>query len=147
MHHEGKFEVKASQEKVWSFLMDPQSIGNCVPGVESIEVIDKTKFKSSVKTGIGPIKSIFKFSFEIKDVNPITHAKLEGRGSGSGSYIDLVTSFDLVANGESETVLNWTADSSISGMIASIGLKFVEGAAKSNIQQIFKNLKNKLEQY
>ena len=34
MHFEGSVPIKASREKVWAFVIDPEQVGQCGPGVE-----------------------------------------------------------------------------------------------------------------
>src|SRR5207249_4897961 len=34
------FEVEAPVERVWAFLSDMRKVGSCVPGVQSVEVLD-----------------------------------------------------------------------------------------------------------
>ena len=59
MHFEGSVPIKASRDKVWAFVIDPEQVGQCGPGVESIEVIDDTHFKATAKVGIGFISARF----------------------------------------------------------------------------------------
>ena len=35
MHFEGSVPIKASREKVWAFVIDPEQVGQCGPGVEN----------------------------------------------------------------------------------------------------------------
>ena len=53
MHFEGTVDIAAPRERVWAFVIDPNQVGQCGPGVESIEVIDDTHFKATAKVGIG----------------------------------------------------------------------------------------------
>ena len=59
MHFEGSVPIKASREKVWAFVIDPDQVGQCGPGVEKIEVVDATHFKATAKVGIGFISARF----------------------------------------------------------------------------------------
>ena len=42
----GTEEIAAPRQKVWDFLMDPNQVGSCGPGVQSIEVLDDDHFKA-----------------------------------------------------------------------------------------------------
>ena len=55
MRLEGSVPINASREKVWAFVIDPEQVGQCGPGVEKIEVIDATHFKAVAKVGIGRV--------------------------------------------------------------------------------------------
>ena len=49
----GTVQIAAPRDRVWAFLMDPNQVGSCGPGVESIEVIDADHFKAKAKVGVG----------------------------------------------------------------------------------------------
>ena len=53
MQFNGTEEIAASRAKVWRFLMDPQQVGSCGPGVQSIEVVDADHFNARAKVGVG----------------------------------------------------------------------------------------------
>ena len=53
MQFKGSVPIDAPRERVWAFLMDPQQVGSCGPGVASIEVIDADHFKAVAKVGVG----------------------------------------------------------------------------------------------
>ena len=46
MKFEGTVQIATARDKAWAFLMDPDQVGSCGPGVESIDVIDETHFKA-----------------------------------------------------------------------------------------------------
>jgi carbon monoxide dehydrogenase subunit G len=41
---EGKLTVKAPIQKLWDMLLDPTTLGSCLPGAEKIEKIDETTY-------------------------------------------------------------------------------------------------------
>ena len=47
MHFEGTVQINAPRDRVWAFVIDPNQVGQCGPGVETIDVIDATHFKAS----------------------------------------------------------------------------------------------------
>ena len=59
MQFSGTVEIAAPRDRVWSFLMDPNEVGSCGPGVETIEVIDEDHFKAKAKVGVGFISARF----------------------------------------------------------------------------------------
>ena len=59
MHFEGTVEIAAPRDRVWAFVIDPSQVGQCGPGVESIEVADATHFKATAKVGVGFISARF----------------------------------------------------------------------------------------
>ena len=79
MHFEGSVPIKASREKVWAFVIDPDQVGQCGPGVEKIEVIDDTHFKATAKVGIGFISARFNVEHDVR------RARRPGQGGHQGA--------------------------------------------------------------
>jgi carbon monoxide dehydrogenase subunit G len=145
MKFEGTFNVKASPDKVFNFLLDPNAIAKCLPDVQNIDVQGPDKFRARVKAGVGFIKGTFDFQFTILDKQPPSHAKLAGHGTGTGSAIDLDTIFDLKPSSEGGTEMKWVTDAKVSGLIAGVGSRLIDSAASKVITQLFDSLKKELE--
>ncbi len=47
--------INAPIDRAWDFLMDIPAVSKCVPGVESIEEIDKDNYVGALKVRVGPI--------------------------------------------------------------------------------------------
>ena len=62
MKFNGTVDINAPRDRVWAFLMDPDQVGPCGPGVESIEVVDADHFTARAKVGIGFISARFNIS-------------------------------------------------------------------------------------
>ena len=68
MHFEGTVQINAPRDRVWAFVIDPNQVGQCGPGVESIEVIDDSHFKATAKVGVGFISARFIVNMEFVDL-------------------------------------------------------------------------------
>ena len=87
MHFEGVFNVKAPREKVFSVLMDPKQVSQCMPGLQSLEVRSPDDYTAVVRAGVSFIKGDFAMHFTVVEKNPPAHAKLMARGTGIGSAL------------------------------------------------------------
>jgi carbon monoxide dehydrogenase subunit G len=146
MHFEGTVAIEASREKTWAFLMDPNQVGSCGPGVESIEVIDETHFRARAKVGIGFISARFLMQMELAELEPPSKATILAHGQAPGSAVD-ATAHMTLRDGDvaGSTVMDWAADVNISGTLASVGARLIEGTANKMIGQTFACIKTKLE--
>jgi uncharacterized protein len=145
MHFEGTVEIAAPRDRVWTFVMDPNQVGQCGPGVESIEVIDDTHFKATAKVGIGFISSRFVVNMEFAEVTPPDAATIKAHGQAPGSAVD-ATALMRLSDGDADgTKMDWSADVNISGTLASVGARLIEGTANKMIGQTFDCMKSKLE--
>ena len=95
MHFEGSVQINASRDKVWAFLIDPNQVGSCGPGVESIEVIDDTHFKATAKVGVGFISARFVVNMELVDLEPPDQANIKAHGQAPGSAVDATATMRL----------------------------------------------------
>jgi len=145
MHFEGSVPIKASREKVWAFVIDPEQVGQCGPGVESIEVIDASHFKATAKVGIGFISARFVVNMEFAELDAPDRALIKAHGQAPGSAVDANASMALSDDGSGGTVMDWVADVNLSGTLASVGARLIDGTANKMIGQTFDCMKTKLE--
>ena len=145
MHFEGTVQIDAPRDKVWAFVMDPNQVGQCGPGVETIEVIDDTHFKAAAKVGVGFISARFVVNMEFAEVTPPDAATIKAHGQAPGSAVDAAAQMRLSDGEGGGTTMDWSADVTISGTLASVGARMIEGTADKMIGQTFDCMKSKLE--
>ena len=145
MKFQGTEEIKAPRDRVWAFLMDPNEVGSCGPGVESIEVIDETHFRAKAKVGIGFISAKFNVDMEFAELTPPEAATIRAHGQAPGSAVDATAQMRLSDGADGGTVMDWEADVNIAGTLASVGARLIEGTANKMIGQTFECMKSKLE--
>ena len=117
MRFEGTVEIAAPRDRVWAFVIDPNQVGPCGPGVESIEVIDATHFNAIAKVGIGFISARFNVDMEIAERDEPSRAVIKARGQAPGSVVDATATMAL-SDGAAGTTMDWSADVNIGGTIA-----------------------------
>jgi carbon monoxide dehydrogenase subunit G len=142
---EGTVEIGAPRERVWAFLMDPNQVGPCGPGVESVEVVDESHFRAKAKVGIGFISARFSVAMEIAERDEPNRAVIKARGQAPGSVVDASATMALRDGTAGGTVMDWNADVLIGGTIASVGARLIEGTANKMIAQTFDCIRAKLE--
>jgi len=141
----GTVEIRAPREKVFAFLDDPQQVGSCGPGVESIEIVDATHFVARAKVGVGFISARFRIDAEVTERIVPERSVIKVRGQAPGSAVDALATMSLRDGAEGVTIMDWTATVTISGTIASVGARMIQGTADKMIGQTFTCIKAKLE--
>jgi carbon monoxide dehydrogenase subunit G len=145
LHFEGTQQIKAPIERVWQFVLDPNKVAECAPGFKSMEILADDHFKPTIAVGIGAVKATFTLDVQLEDVTPQTHAAMRGRGNAAGSAVDMKAAMDLTPVSADETTMAWTADVNVSGVIASVGARLMEGTAHKLTAQFFDCFRQKLE--
>ena len=133
----GAPEITGSRRKVWDKLMDPDFVAASAPGVESVERVDATHFKVISGLGVGAVKVRFKLDVELFDIVDGERLKMRTRARAPGSEVEVVSSLQVEDAGPAHTRLKWSATSDVSGTVASIGARFIEGTARRLTEQFW----------
>jgi uncharacterized protein len=142
----GSPTIAAPRERVWERLMDPHFVAQSAPGVESVDTIDPTHFKVVSGFGVGSIKVRFAMVVELFDVVDHASAKMRVRGKAPGSAIDVISSMQIEDAGSSGSQLTWSATSEVSGTVASVGARLMEGTARKLTEQFWADFARRVSQ-
>jgi carbon monoxide dehydrogenase subunit G len=144
---EGTITVKAPIKKLWDMLLEPETLGACVPGAEKIEKIDDKTYDAVVKQRVGPIKVKLSFRSVLTKVEPPTHLELEGEGEDVTKlgHIKQKTVVDMKEVGGGDVEVSYKADVNMVGKLAMFGDRIMRAKAKQVEQEFTKALQEKLK--
>lgn len=146
MQFQGEVNIEAATEAVWKFLTDPHAVGQCVPGLESIEVITPDeKFRAVAQVGLGSVKVRFTTDVEWLELEAPNRATMKAHGRAPGSTMDASSTMVLEPRGEASTQLIWTADVTVQGTIASLASRLMSGVSRRLTAEFFDCVKEKIE--
>ena len=145
MRFQGTLDIAAPRDRVWSFLTDPNQVTTCAPDLQRLDITDPHHFNVVIRAGVGPIKSTFTMNVQFIELDRPKHAAVLARGQAPGSAVEMVSNMDLAEFDETHTVMEWSSDVSVSGMIQQVGARLLQGAADKITQQVFACIKTKLE--
>ena len=143
-----QFEVQASVERVWKYLIDPASVVQCLPGAELLETQDDRNFVGAIKVKVGPVSMSYKGKASFTEVNEETHTvrmvgdarEVGGSGSTKVTMVMVVTA--LEGGGAQVSV-----DSQINlvGRIVQFGRGMIEEVSRQMFRQFATCVKGRLE--
>jgi carbon monoxide dehydrogenase subunit G len=133
----GSPEIPAASERVWARMMDPHFLARSAPGVESVEVIDTNRFTVVSGFGAGSFKVQFTMEVELFDIVPKRSARMRMQAHAPGSAVDVLSSIEIQEADPNTVRLNWSATSEISGTVAGLGARIMEGAARRLTEQFW----------
>jgi len=138
---EGSYTFNAPRERVWQVLLDPKIMAQCMPGCESMNQVAPDRYETVMKVGVASVKGTYKGKVAIKDKQAPAHYVLSGEGSGGPGFMQGDVAIDLEeSNGQ--TVLKYSTDPKIGGLIASVGQRMLNGVAKMMAEQFFKKVES-----
>ena len=136
---QGRTIVPAPVEAVWHLLLDDAKLAAVIPGCHELEQTGENAYRADVTLGVGPINGRFAASVSLSDLEPPKSLRLDGTASGplGRSEGEGRVNLSSVPNG---TQVDYTYTVRISGKVASVGGRMMDGAARALINQFFKRL-------
>ena len=147
MEFSGTQTVAAPIEHVWAFLMDVNKVAACAPGFQSLEVLEDERWKAVVAVGVGPVKAKFTLDVTRPEMHEPELMTMKGRGKAPGSAVDLTGQMHLTTVLTGDTQMDWKATVVVSGTIASVGSRLLQGTAERLTGQFFDCLKTTLQSH
>ena len=146
MRFEGQVTIRAPREQVWRFLTDPEQVGACAPGVESIEILEEAKrFRATASVGFGSVRASFVTEAEWLDLDAPTRARMKVHGDAPGSAVDAISEMALSDGPEGSTELRWSADVTVVGAIASLAARLMGGVTQKLTGIFFEKVRERIE--
>ncbi|MBE3556716.1 MAG: carbon monoxide dehydrogenase subunit G [Firmicutes bacterium] len=142
LHYEGQQSVDGSVGEVFRFICDAHNVGPCTPDLVDLDVLDAAHFHATVKVGVGPVKGKLKLEVALLPQEEQHSLTLTIHGSGMGSGVDLTASAALTPSDVSHTVMDWQANGSVSGPLATVGGRLLDKQAQRIIEQVFVNVRD-----
>jgi hypothetical protein len=136
---EGSYIFNAPRDRVWQVLLDPKIMSQCMPGCESMNEVAPDQFEAVMKVGVASVKGTYKGKVSIKDKQTPSHYVLSGEGSGGPGFMQGDVAIDLEEQ-DGKTLLKYSTDARIGGLIASVGQRMLNGVAKMMVEQFFKKM-------
>jgi carbon monoxide dehydrogenase subunit G len=123
--------LNASASRVWALLLDPQAMGACVPGMESIEVLTPEEYKAVMKVKIAFISARFTLRTRIVERREPLYLKAEGVGEDAAvaSSLKYVTEIHLNERPDGGTDLHIKVQVDLLGRMGNFGLSVMKTKA------------------
>jgi 2-furoyl-CoA dehydrogenase large subunit len=136
---QGTVDLPATPEAVFAVLLSPQALAKVIPGCHALEETAPNQYRADVTVGVGMIKARFEARIGLSEIDAPHRLRLAGAGIsplGSARGNGLV---ELTPT-EHGTRLSYDYEAQVSGKVAAVGGRMLEGAAKVVLKQLFESL-------
>jgi len=137
--------INAAPDVVWTALMDPEVLKQCVPGCTEMSGTPEDGFEATVVQKVGPVKATFKGAVTLTDMKPGESCTITGEGKGGpagfakgGADVRL----EAVPEG---TRLTYDVEAKVGGKLAQLGSRIIDGFARKMADQFFECFKDTVE--
>lgn len=134
----GSYLLPGPPEAVWELLTDPVRLAKCLPGCESLEAIGKDRYTVKAKFAVAAIGGSFSGAVTLTEKKPPRCLKLKIEGRGAPGHMTGEGRIELGARG-SQTEVRYDGSAQVGGLIAAVGQRMIEAAAKRIVGQFFEN--------
>jgi carbon monoxide dehydrogenase subunit G len=136
------FDVDAPVDRVWALLKDIPKVATCIPNAEITEVVDEKTYRAKVSVKVSPVSVSYRATIVVEGFDDATHTatfkikgdELRGRGGVTAAVVSKATAI----NGKTHVDLH--TDAQISGIVATVGGRLIEGVAQKTVAQFAANL-------
>ena len=138
MRLEGSYTIHADRETVWKLLLSPEVLSRVMPGCQKLVPNPDGSYSATMKVGIAMIKGTYQGRIEILDPVQPEHFRMKVDGKGSTGFLHGEGTLTFAENG-GDTLITYGGDVQVGGLIASVGQRLIQGAARQSLNQFFQD--------
>ncbi len=136
----GKRIVNAIPSTVWEMLMDTDTLARIVPGITLLENIADNKFKSILEIKVGPVNSSFTGDLQMEEISEQKGFTLKVQQKSKIGNANAAIKISLLPVNENQSEVAFDGDVKLSGMLAAMGQRLINGVSNTLTKQFFSNL-------
>lgn len=136
MRFEGRHELRAPRESIYRALTDPVTLQACIPGCESLEKTGDNTYAARLSASIGPVSGRFSSNVRLEETQPPARYRIVFDGVGQSGFMRGTSDFQLEEQ-PGLTVLQYTAEFHVGGVLASVGQRMLQGSARMMASKFF----------
>ena len=141
----GTYRFDAAPERVWDALLDPDVVRDCIPGVQEFAVVTPDSYRVEVGVKVGVFSGSLSGTMEVFDKQPISSYRMSVRGAGPMTNLSGDALVSLSAEGDA-TIVSVDGDVTVTGSLARVGQRFMSSAAKSQFDDFFERLSERVSE-
>lgn len=143
MQLSGEHTFKTSPpDRVWGFMLDPDVLMACLPGCERLDVVGEDEYTATMTIGVAMIKGKYEGRVKISDKNEPTSYRMLVEGKGPQGQVSGDGLIEISAAGDG-TLVKWSGDATVRGVLARVGNRVIQPAARMIVGQFFKCLEQR----
>jgi uncharacterized protein len=135
--------IAASPARVFDALIDPNVLRRCIHGCEELAETGTNAYEARLKIGLAGLKGTYTGKATIQDARPADSLTLIFEAKGSQGFVRGSAAIALSGDATA-TRIACDADVQVGGLIAAVGSRLVEAAAKKLAGDFFRQLASEI---
>jgi carbon monoxide dehydrogenase subunit G len=141
----GSYVLEVPIDDIWPRIFDPQSLMSLIPGCQELEQVSTDEYRGNIQVGIAAVSGRYDTYVRVVERDPPHRCCFEGEISGATGTIKGEASFTLKEVEERNNLIEYQAKGIITGALAKLSPRFVEGVAQTLIKLGLTNLNRQLQ--
>jgi carbon monoxide dehydrogenase subunit G len=135
----GSYPLTAPRDRVWPIIFDPAALLDLIPGCDQIESDGPGLYRGTVTLRVPAVSGAYRMAIKILDQRAPEFCRLDGEAAGSAGSVRGQAEF-ILQEADGGTLVQYDGDAIISGPLAGMNSRFVEGVAQQLIRQGLRRL-------
>ena len=133
---DGRYEINAPRETVWSAITEPASLQGCIPGCQRLEDVGDGNYEAAISASLGPVRGNFSAKVSIRDWKPFDSYTMTVSANGAPGFVNGEAFIALTEEGGVTTV-SVAGDGQAGGLLARVGQRMMESVGRNMMDRFF----------
>jgi carbon monoxide dehydrogenase subunit G len=133
------FDIAQPPDRVFAALTDPAILQRCIPGCEELKPIGGDVYEARLRIGVAGLKGTYSGRAELRDKRPPESFALVFDGKGTPGFVRGTAAIRIVPVDSGARVTS-DAQVQVGGLIAAVGSRLVDAAARKLAAEFFQQL-------
>jgi carbon monoxide dehydrogenase subunit G len=139
----GTYRFDVPRERVFSAITDPVILQKVIDGCEKMVKTGENSYDAHLKIGVAGLKGSYVGKVQLQNLRAPESYTLIIEGKGGPGFVKgtaQITLKTIAGTATEGTELRCEADAQVGGLIAAIGSRLIEAAAKKMMDEFFRKL-------
>ncbi len=139
----GTHKFKANSWQVFNAIVNPVVLQTCIPGCNSVELLDSTRLKANITTPLPGLKGPYGVVIHMAHRQDPNFLVLEVKRKGTGGSVN-ATSQISIRDEPDGALLTYDATADLEGPIAMANNPIGQGITKNSLKTFFEKLEKSI---
>ena len=125
--------MNAPCEAIWKLIFNPSALLELVPGCNQVEQVAPDQYRANLTLHVPALAGNYEILIKIVESEAPQYCRLAGSARGPGGGVQGTGTFSLLPQGK-QTRIDYDSEILISGPLAGMHSRFIEGVAQTLIR-------------
>jgi carbon monoxide dehydrogenase subunit G len=136
MNISGAYVFNATAQEVWTVLMDPKALAQCIPGCTNVSETGLGRYRATVNVAMGPFDGRYQLEVTLKDLVPVRCYCMAIEGIGSAGFLSAETRITLEED-RGKTTLSMAGAAEARGIMGRMAEGLAGGKSQEMLDRFF----------